>query len=141
MVDRRDLLDLVFAGALNSLGAGRYFVVDYPADQAALARTRVDDEGREVAERFELVVDGVEIANGYQELTDASVMATRMASDQLVREADGRPSPAPDQRLLAAMTDGLPDCAGVAVGFDRLVMRAIGAGRIDEVMTFPFDRA
>ena len=140
-VDRCGLLDLAFAAALDALAPGRYFVVDYPADQAALAATRTGGDGREVAERFELVIDGLEIANGYLELTEAAVLAGRMAADRRIREGDGRINPAADDRLLAAMDSGLPDCAGVAVGFDRLVMLATGASRIEEVMTFPFDRA
>jgi lysyl-tRNA synthetase class 2 len=139
-VERRDLLDLAFATALSNQ-PGRCFINDYPADQAALAATRIDEVGREVAERFELVIDGLEIANGYHELTDAEIMAQRMDADRRHRKADGRGAPAPDDRLLAAMRAGLPHCAGVAVGFDRLVMLATGATRIDQVLTFPFDRA
>jgi lysyl-tRNA synthetase class 2 len=139
-VDRRDLLDLAFATALESQ-PGRCFISDYPADQAALAKTRIDEDGRTVAERFELVIDGLEIANGYEELTDAEVLAQRMDADRRLREAEDRAAPAPDDRLLAAMRAGLPQCAGVAVGFDRLVMLATGAARIDQVLTFPFDRA
>ncbi|MFT7643902.1 MAG: lysyl-tRNA synthetase class 2, partial [Pirellulaceae bacterium] len=141
---------------------------DYPATQAALARTALRSDGEmrsdgelgsddalesdeelrsketsrlEVAERFELYVNGVELANGYHELLDASVLRerNRVANEQ--RIADGaRPLP-PESRLLAAMEHGLPACAGVALGFDRLVMIATNAKSIEEVIPFPFDRA
>jgi elongation factor P--(R)-beta-lysine ligase len=137
---RRDLLDLLAAYAMDRLGAGRVFVTDYPADQAALARVVVGDRGREVAQRFELVIDGVEIANGYDELADAAVLAERMQSDRARRLTEGREQPAPDQRLLDAMRHGLPACSGVALGFDRLLLLRLGLTRIDEVLPFSFSR-
>ncbi len=130
----REELDLAFADASERLGPGRYFIIDYPAEQAALARLRPDDPT--VAARFELVIDGVEVANGYWELTDADEHRRRFAADLARREARGLPARQPDEKFLAAMAEGLPDCAGVAVGFDRLVMLSVGARSLDEVLTF-----
>ena len=127
-------LDLRFASAVERLGKGRWFVTDYPAEQAALARLRDGDAAW--AARFELIVDGVELANGYHELTDPVELRQRMVRDNAARASAGRESMAADERLLAAMTHGLPNCAGVALGVDRLVMLAIGASSLAEVMSF-----
>jgi lysyl-tRNA synthetase class 2 len=94
-----------------------------------------------VAQRFELYADGVELANGFVELGDAGEQAARFAADRLERQRRGLPVHAADARLLAALASGMPDCAGVALGFDRLVMLAAGAARIDEVMAFSGTRA
>jgi elongation factor P--(R)-beta-lysine ligase len=112
---------------------------DYPASQAALARVRNDPTA--VAERFELYIDGIELANGYHELLDAAVLRERNAHANSQRTADGKPPLPDDSQLLAAMEAGLPPCTGVALGFDRLVMIAAGADSIDEVIPFPIDRA
>jgi elongation factor P--(R)-beta-lysine ligase len=115
------------------------FMYDYPPGQAALARIRTD--AHPVAERFELYLSGVEICNGYQELTDADELRGRIAAQAALRRRDGnRPLPA-ESRLLDAMDSGLPECAGVALGFDRLLMSAVGAQTVAEVMPFPIDRA
>lgn len=114
-------------------------VYDWPESQAALARVR--QEGVPVAERFELYVEGIELANGYHELTDAAELRRRQAEAAAARERDGQiPLPQP-LHLLSAMEHSLPDCSGVALGFDRLVMLAAGARSIEEVLTFPSDRA
>ena len=81
-------------------------------------------------------MQGVEIANGYHELTDPVELRARMAKDNAARAAAGKPAMAPDERLLAAMACGLPDCAGVAIGLDRLVMLATGAASLAEVVSF-----
>jgi len=112
---------------------------DFPASQAALARVRDDDPP--VAERFELFVRGVELANGYHELLDPDVLRQRNASANRQRRADGKYPLPEDSRLLAAMQHGLPPCAGVALGFDRLVMLAANAREIAEVIAFPIARA
>ena len=112
---------------------------DYPASQAALAQVRAGDPA--VAERFELYVDGIELANGYHELLDPEVLATRNAAANRQRSADGKPTLPEDSRLLAAMRYGLPPCSGVALGFDRLVMLAAGATSLDAVLAFPIERA
>jgi lysyl-tRNA synthetase class 2 len=115
------------------------FLYDYPAGQAALARIRTDDPP--VAERFELYLSGLEICNGYQELTDPQELRERIAVQQALRLREGsRPLP-PESRLLAAMEAGLPECSGVALGFDRLMMAAVGAQSLAEVIAFPIDRA
>jgi lysyl-tRNA synthetase class 2 len=115
------------------------FVYDYPAGQAALARIR--PQTPPVAERFELYLSGIEICNGYQELTDPEELRRRIALQQALRRREGsRPLPA-ESWLLAAMEAGLPECAGVALGFDRLLMLAVGARSLSEVIAFPFDRA
>jgi lysyl-tRNA synthetase class 2 len=111
---------------------------DYPATQAALARLHGDPP---VAARFELYVQGVELANGYHELLDPAVLRQRNQTANRGRAADGKPALPEESRLLAAMDDGLPDSTGVALGFDRLVMLAAGATSIKEVLAFPIDRA
>jgi lysyl-tRNA synthetase class 2 len=111
---------------------------DFPAGQAALAQVNGDPP---VAERFELYVRGVELANGYHELRDAAVLRRRSRLANEGRAKDGKPPLPEESRLLAAMDRGLPDCCGVALGFDRLVMLAVGATTIDEVLAFPIDRA
>jgi lysyl-tRNA synthetase class 2 len=140
-VGRRALLDLLVTHAIDAIGAGRVFITDYPEDQAALARIVTDAEGRSVAKRFELIVDGIEIANGYDELVDAEVLERRMSEDRVTRLQAGREQPEVDGRLLAAMRSGLPSCSGVALGFDRLLMLKLGVARIDAAMPFGFSRA
>jgi lysyl-tRNA synthetase class 2 len=115
------------------------FVYDYPASQAALARVRPDDPP--LAERFELYLGGMELANGFHELTDAAEQRARFEAERKVR-ADRGQQPVPiDVHLLAALESGLPDCAGVALGVDRLLMWLTGAERIEQVLAFPFERA
>ena len=137
--DERDAwLDLAMAVTVGPrLGHDRLtFVYDYPASQAALARRRGD-----VASRFEVYLDGIELANGFHELSDPAEQRSRFAADLDARRTRALPAMPVDQHLLAALAHGLPDCAGVALGFDRLVMCAVGARRIDEVIAFPFERA
>ena len=134
IVDRpRDELDLAFAQACEGLSPGRFFITDYPADQAALARLNADGT---TAARFELVVDGVELANGYWELTDPAEHRRRFARDNDSRRQRGLPEVAADNAFLDALEAGLPHCAGVAVGFDRLVMLALGLQDLAQVLTF-----
>src|SRR5262249_55067768 len=140
-VDARGLLDLLATRAIDGAGAGRLFVTDYPANQAALARVSADRDGNPVAARFELMIDGVEIANGYDELVDPDALRQRISDDRAVRARDGRHQPDVDERLLAAMRHGLPACAGVALGFDRLLMLKLGVDRIDAVLPFSYARA
>jgi lysyl-tRNA synthetase class 2 len=125
-------------------------VYDFPASQAALAKVRPLSSpaagssraaATAVAERFELFVAGVELANGYHELLDPAELRRRSAAANAQRAADGKPRLPEENRLLAAMEHGLPACSGVALGFDRLVMLAVGAQSIDEVIAFPIDRA
>lgn len=133
-------LDLLLTHCLEAdLGRGRLsFLYDYPASQAALARVRRGDPP--VAERFELYWQGMELANGFQELTDASEQHRRFRSERERRQADGQDTPALDERFLAALASGLPECAGVALGLDRLLMVLSGASHIDQVLAFPWER-
>lgn len=138
-----DWLQLLFThGVEPGLGRGRpTFVYDYPASQAALARVGLDERGRRVARRFEVYAEGLELANGFHELTDAAEQRRRFESDREERARRGLPLPPLDERLLAALEHGLPDCAGVALGVDRLVMLALGKTSLDEVIAFPAERA
>ena len=133
--------DLLLTHAVEpKLGQGRLtFIYDYPASQASLARVSPGDPP--LASRFELYLNGVELANGFHELADAAEQRTRFERQQQARAAAGLPAVPMDTRLLGALAHGLPDCAGVALGFDRLVMLAAGARSIAEVMAFPIDRA
>ncbi|WP_341504224.1 EF-P lysine aminoacylase EpmA [Gallaecimonas sp. GXIMD4217] len=141
--DRDNLLNLLVAMVIEpQLGqAGPCFLYDYPASQAALARTGLDAEGNAVARRFELFIHGMELANGYHELTDAVEQERRLLAEAEQRRRLGRPINNPDQRLVAALKAGLPDCAGVALGVDRLLMVMLGAERIDQVLPFALERA
>jgi lysyl-tRNA synthetase class 2 len=123
-------------------GDGRPAILhDYPASQAMLARTRREPTGVDVAERFELYVDGIELANGYHELLDPAELRRRQGEANRRRRADGKPPLPAQSRLLDAMEAGLPPCTGCALGFDRLAMIALGADRIDRVIPFPIERA
>ncbi|MGE0114071.1 MAG: EF-P lysine aminoacylase EpmA [Steroidobacteraceae bacterium] len=136
--DRDALLDLIMAVIVGpQLGQRRLtFIHDYPASQAALARIRGP-----VASRFELYLDGLELANGFHELGVAEEQRARFMHDLQQRTQRGMPVAPIDEHFLAALAHGLPDCAGVAVGFDRVVMCAVGARHIDEVLAFPYLRA
>ncbi len=140
---RDDWLDLLMTHRLQpSFPPDQLLAVyDYPASQCALARVR--DDGAEnipVAERFELYLGSLEIANGYHELADADEQARRLEHDRRVRTQRGVVAPPCDAHLLAALTGGFPDCAGVAMGVDRLLMAMLGTGRIADVLAFDFGR-
>ena len=111
------------------------FVYDYPASQAALARIVLQD-GVEVGQRFELYLKGMELANGYCELTDHLEQRQRFVADNLRRKTLGQPQRALDENLLAALEHGLGACSGVALGVDRLLMKACGISDIREVLAF-----
>ncbi len=134
-------LDLLFTGYIEcALGRGDLCLVyDYPASKASLARVRSGVPA--VAERFELYIDGVELANGFHELADAGEQQERFRRELAQRALNGRSLPAIDQNLLAALEAGLPDCSGVAIGLDRLLMVLLGKPRIDQVLAFPLERA
>lgn len=139
--DRDSWLNFLLAvGVEPHLGVERPVILcDYPASQAALAQVRPDDPP--VAERFELYVRGIELANGYHELLDPATLRRRNVVQNDQRAADGRPRLPESSRLLSAMEAGLPACCGVALGFDRLVLIAAGATRLSEVMAFTHERA
>ncbi|MDS4026589.1 MAG: EF-P lysine aminoacylase EpmA [Candidatus Contendobacter sp.] len=134
-------LDLLLTHCIEPrLGVGRLtFVYDYPASQAALARLRPGDPP--VGERFELYLNGVELANGFHELGDAGEQRRRFEAENAARRALGLPVMPVDENLLAALEAGLPNCAGVALGFDRLVMLATGRESLAKVLAFPTEQA
>jgi len=143
--DDRDVwLDLLLSHVIEPLlcseTAGQMrliFVYDYPSSQAALAR--VNSQG--LAERFELYLNGVELANGYHELGDANEQRRRVGADNERRQLMTKIEMPVDERLLAALSHGLPDCAGVALGLDRLLMCATGVEDLRQVLTFPLATA
>lgn len=145
MDDRDGWLDLLLTHVVGpKLGQQRLcFLYDYPASQAVLARIRPGSPAQPypVAERFELYVNGIELASGYHELGDGIEQRRRFEADIKKRAKLCTLLVPMDERLLAALESGLPDCAGVAVGVDRLVMLAIGVAGIDEVVSFPLERA
>jgi lysyl-tRNA synthetase class 2 len=138
---RDDLLDFLMATRVGPAlgGTGLTFIHGYPVSQASLAC--VDPEDPRVAQRFEVYRNGVELANGYRELSCAGEQRARFEADNLERGRRKLPVFPIDEQLLAALAAGLPDCAGVALGFDRLLMLASGAAHIDEVLAFPTERA
>jgi elongation factor P--(R)-beta-lysine ligase len=140
-LERDDWLDLLLTHCIEpALDAGSITLIhDFPASQCALARLRPGEPP--LAERFELYLGGVELANGYHELADPDEQRARFTRDLQRRAARVAASPALDQRLLAALEAGLPDCAGVALGVDRLLMAMLGTSEIGEVIAFPFARA
>ncbi|MDX1496465.1 MAG: EF-P lysine aminoacylase EpmA [Salinisphaeraceae bacterium] len=135
-----DWLDLIMGQLIGPrLGHdGPCFVIDYPPSQAALARIR--DEGIPVASRFELYWQGLELANGFHELADAQEQRDRFEADLQIRATAGQSLPKLDEYLLCALEQGLPDCAGVALGLDRLLALILGRGDIQTVLSFPADR-
>ena len=140
-LDRDGALDLLMGLVVGpQLGRERpCFICDYPASQAALARLKPGHPS--VAARFELYVDGVELANGFHELAQPAEQRARFLKDLNIRRARGQVQPALDENLLAAIEHGLPDCAGVAMGFDRLVALGLGADRLADAMAFTIDNA
>jgi len=139
--DRDDRLNLLLATEIEPrLGETvPEFLIDYPASQAGLAELSADDP--RVARRFELYVNGIEICNGYQELTDGEELRRRDVAQQQRRDHQGAVRLPGARRLLAAMESGMPVSSGVALGFDRLLMVLSGATDIVDVLPFPFDRA
>lgn len=131
--------DLVLTHVIEPQLRGLVFVRDYPASQAALARIIASTPP--VAARFECYLDGVELANGFHELADADEQRRRFEAENGARAAAGLPTVPLDERLLAALQAGLPECSGVALGFDRLMMCASGAQRIEDVLAFDISRA
>ena len=115
------------------------FVYDFPAGQAQLAKIKQDLQGNLVADRFELYIDGVEIANGYNELLDADELRQRFEHDNQQRQQQNKPKIPLDEHLLAAMDAGLPECSGVALGLDRLIMLAMNKPEISKVQSFSFE--
>ncbi len=140
-LDRDAKLDLLMGLIVGPrLGRdGPCFICDYPASQAALARLKPGHP--HVAARFELYLDGLELANGFHELVQPKEQRARFVQDLALRRARGQVEPPLDENLLAALEHGMPDCAGVALGFDRLVAIALGANRLADAMSFSIDNA
>lgn len=143
-----DWLDLIFSEVVQpELGGDAATIVfDYPASQSQLAKTRqeFDNErktGFEVTERFELFIDGIELANGYCELLDASVLRGRIEATSEERRRDGSSELPRESRLLQAMEAGLPACSGCALGVDRFLATLLGAKSLDETLAFPIEIA
>jgi lysyl-tRNA synthetase class 2 len=137
--DRDAWLDLLMAQVVIPKLSGMVFIYDYPASQASLARIKAEDP--RVAERFECFIDGMELANGFHELTNAGEQRQRFLAENKKRAAAGLPVMPIDNRLVEALEYGMPACAGVALGIDRLLMLSVGAESISEVLAFPVDRA
>ena len=140
---RDDWLDLLFTHKIQATFAPDALTVvrDFPASQCALAKVQADAEGDPVAQRFEIYIGPLEMANGYDELVDAAEQARRQQADASVRSARGIPGPPADTRLVAALQSGLPACSGVAVGIDRLLMAMQRTDSIASVIAFNFQRA
>lgn len=138
---REELLDFLLAARIApALGRGALTCLHhFPAAQAALAR--LDPRDPRTALRFELFAEGIELANGYVELADAAEQRRRFEQDLVERQRRGAAQPQIDERLLAAIESGLPPCAGVALGFDRVAMLALGASAIEEVIAYGWNRA
>jgi lysyl-tRNA synthetase class 2 len=140
-LDRDAKLDLLMGLIVGPrLGRGNpCFVCDYPATQAALARLKPGLP--QMAARFELYLDGLELANGFHELAQPEEQRARFMKDLLLRAARAQVQPPLDENFLAALKSGLPDCAGVALGFDRLVAIALGADKLADAMAFSIENA
>lgn len=132
-----DCLQLLMERCIEPTLPSTCFVYDYPEAQAALARIEPDESNTPVAKRFELYCEGMEVANGYFELTDPGEQLRRFENDRETRSSLDLPDIEADDRLLAAMENGLPECAGVALGIDRLLMAKLGISNIEEVLAFP----
>jgi len=133
-------LDLLFSHIIEPSLLHPTVIYDYPECQCALAKVQRDSLGERVGRRFELYWQGIELANGYWELTDAHIQQTRFDDDCAIRRKNGAVLPEHDAKLLAAMQEGLPGCAGVALGVDRLMMCLQGLSDIRQVQAFPFER-
>jgi len=141
LTDADSWLDLLLTHCIEPhLGKGGIcFVYDYPATQASLARIRPGNTP--VAERFELYMEGIELANGFCELTDADEQRWRFELDLEQRRKNGLKHVPMDENFLAALQHGMPDCSGVALGIDRILMLLTGVAHIQDVLAFPLDRA
>lgn len=127
-------LDLLLGIKIEPEMRGYQFVYDYPVSQAALARVKPDNP--QLAERFELFYNGLELANGFSELTDENQQRERFEADNARRAERGLPVYPVDENLLAALASGLPECAGVAIGLDRLLMVLLDLESIDQALSF-----
>lgn len=139
--DRDTWLNLLMSHIIEPQLTGAVFVHSYPPSQAALACVNTDATGTQVSERFELYLDGLELANGYHELANPQEQSQRLTADQQQRALLGLPQRPLERRLVKALEHGLPECSGVALGVDRLLMRQLKVESIAEVIPFGFERA
>ena len=139
---RQSWLDLLFSHAVEpNLGHDLpTLIIEYPPATAALAKTALDKEGNTIAKRFELYINGIEIANAYDELADGPALRARFEQDNQLRHRHGLPKMPIDEHLIAASDDLIP-CSGIAVGVDRLLMVITGAKTLEEVIAFPSGQA
>ena len=135
-------MDLLFSHFVEpSLGFDApVFLTDFPPEMASLAKTRQDDDGEWVAARFEVYIEGLELANAYDELADAVVLRQRFVADNAEREKQGLTIMPLDEHLLAALPN-MPACSGIALGVDRLLMIAQNKLQLEKVITFPAEIA
>lgn len=140
-IDHDTALQILLSHLIEpTMGIGKpLFLYDFPVTQAALSKIRHDKQP--VAERFELYMNGAEIANGFHELTDAIEQQQRFEKNQLARRDNKQSIPEIDHYFIDALQSGLPHCAGVAIGIDRLLMQYAKTNNIQDVINFPFDRA
>jgi len=140
--DRLGYMDLLFSHFVEpSLGFDApVFLTDFPPEMASLAKVKQDEEGEMVAARFEVYIEGLELANAYDELLDADVLASRFEADNAERAQQGLAVIPTDQYLLAALPN-MPECSGIALGIDRLLMVAMTQVKIDQVIAFPAEIA
>lgn len=139
-LSHNDCLDVLFTHCIEPTLCGITLVYDYPASQAALAKIDINQKGESIARRFEVFVDDLELGNGYCELTDAGEQRLRFLRDLSLREREGKTIYPQDMYLLQAMEGGLPECAGVALGIDRLLMKVLKASALVDVTPFLQDR-
>ncbi|MHA3982727.1 EF-P lysine aminoacylase EpmA [Acinetobacter venetianus] len=140
--DRLAYMDLLFSHFVEpSLGFdGPVFLTDFPPEMASLAKVKQDEDGELVAARFEVYIEGLELANAYDELLDADVLAARFEADNTERLKQGLSTIPTDQNLLAALPN-MPECSGIALGIDRLLMVSMNKMKIDQVIAFPAEIA
>lgn len=141
-LERDDYLSLLFEDKIEpqlGLNDSVCFIYDYPASQAALAR--ISESDPRVAHRFELYIEGIELANGFYELADSQQQLERFKADNRWRADNKLPEIEIDQHFIEALEHGLPECSGVALGLDRLLMIKLASNNIGDVIAFPWDRA
>lgn len=134
-------MDLLFSHLVEPhLGKEQpLFLTDFPPELASLAKTKIDAEGERVAARFELYIDGLELANAYDELRDAEILRQRFQQDNAERQQQGLAVMPIDEYLLDAIPH-MPECAGIALGLDRLLMVILQKSSLADVVSFPADR-
>jgi elongation factor P--(R)-beta-lysine ligase len=136
--DKETFLHFLMAFLIEPQLTGLHIIRDFPPEQAALAKV-FESEGRIVAERFEAYFNGIELANGFHELTDPVEQRQRFIHDNLERQRRGKEPLPIDEYFLSALEQGLPDSCGVAVGFDRLLMLQMGKNSLNEVLTYSWN--